>query len=1353
MLAGYSKYAVITVPAGSIAVDQTGFELPVKINADSILAATAQPSGADIVFTLPDDTLLPFEIVRFNEVSGDLLAFVRVPLLSASTDTLIHAYIGNATAISLQNPGAVWADNTVTAHCEPSQITGNPDTTVRDSSPAGVDGIVTLGGLAPARTQTPMGTGYFLDGSQGIGFGANRFNPYLYTVSLWFSDLAAGNDGGATLANIGGVDDTEDCLRAEWKFPDWSVKHDWGAKIAGVPGTTAGTHKVTVSFDDVTTDLILYANGTEVSRVSGANIPPGIVAGFANFGLRFGDTDWPACDIAGISISNYAVSPDREAAYFAAQSSPEAFAVVGVWQDAVISANAVVLSRSQDQGAMVGIGQKSTASTAISSESTTVSAKSTAKSTASTKAIQQSGIASTVAAVVSAGIVSTALVGDTANLSLDQSLSCAVSGLTVGSASLPVSPSVSSSMRAYQYDDSVSGWLLPVSISAFFNANENNTASLSIDTGVSIGVAQESQLSSLSGAAHAGSFIGIKQEDGLSTLTATARSTANQSSASGGDSVAALLSPFSSISANLSSGDNSGKISLFSGTVISAKQDGATATIGGNSAAAGAILLTESGDRALISSHSSAIANSALTGIDNATLSITPSVSYQFSVSSESQAGLILTSGAARVVVSQGSDAANLGGYAATLAAIYSTQEDQSSSATATPKVVATVVQIETAGNAALQLKPSLGTSLLAASEGQASTIASGLNVKLNTAQESGIGSLSANTINAIGLWPISEGNTSKIAANSATTAAANMATGDELVSFSYTLITQSSLAIQQESQTSKLLSSGAAILSVTQGAFGSSIASGSATTAIFAGKQGEQSSTISAISSVVTPITGTQANASFGQLTATNSATIPMQQEEQSAAYLATPSAALTAISKQEAQSLSAALTGYARPIIAPTEQPNTTAFTVTQSVISLFSISGNGDKTRLKVSAGNINIVGGQQDQAASVAAISAVTYSLNGIDKGVATANMASGSIASVSGFNADQSSPAKLIPLATITGSAQSENNRATVSINLLSGATLTGEAKDNAWITGQSIVVSSVTGKSGDNIAALSAPSVAGIAINQGSDLSDLEGYSSAIASIVARQGDNLATATVSASNKALVVASKDGDTATLKTAIKAITEILASQANTANIGTILTLSLDVSAQSQDQAMEPVKPVEATISISGGEESASIIAFTSTVCGIHANQQGLTSTATTYCLGGKNDGKKALIRSASKRSFIRLATTRSFGITPTRREFKAKARNMITSKHQGSGEFFKIEWKDWLKKRAVSGSSISQSTWEAETGIDMGVESFSSDTTSIFLAGGTSGKTYTLKNTIITSNGETEYDFLRVKITA
>jgi hypothetical protein len=96
---------------GATGAPHANFPVLISVT-DANLAAHAQTDADDILFTTSDGTTkLDHEIEKYTSASGALIAWVRVPSLSAASNTVVYIYYGNASAGSQQNANAVWNSN------------------------------------------------------------------------------------------------------------------------------------------------------------------------------------------------------------------------------------------------------------------------------------------------------------------------------------------------------------------------------------------------------------------------------------------------------------------------------------------------------------------------------------------------------------------------------------------------------------------------------------------------------------------------------------------------------------------------------------------------------------------------------------------------------------------------------------------------------------------------------------------------------------------------------------------------------------------------------------------------------------------------------------------------------------------------------------------------------------------------------------------------------------------------------------------------------------------------------------------------------------------------------------------
>ncbi|MDO8716166.1 MAG: DUF2341 domain-containing protein, partial [Dehalococcoidales bacterium] len=102
----------ITIDHTKVSANLTDFPVLVSLASDADLASDAMDNGNDILFTSSDGTTeLNHEIEQFDGNTGKLVAWVKVPSLSSSSDTIIYLHYGNPYSPNQQNPTGVWDSN------------------------------------------------------------------------------------------------------------------------------------------------------------------------------------------------------------------------------------------------------------------------------------------------------------------------------------------------------------------------------------------------------------------------------------------------------------------------------------------------------------------------------------------------------------------------------------------------------------------------------------------------------------------------------------------------------------------------------------------------------------------------------------------------------------------------------------------------------------------------------------------------------------------------------------------------------------------------------------------------------------------------------------------------------------------------------------------------------------------------------------------------------------------------------------------------------------------------------------------------------------------------------------------
>jgi len=111
----FNYYKYITIDHTKVSGTVNLFDFPVMISIlDSDLHDNTQPDGDDIAFA-SDFQWLDHEIEYFNQTYNTthayLITWVRIPVLSATNDTIIRMYYGNSFIESRENPSGVWNNN------------------------------------------------------------------------------------------------------------------------------------------------------------------------------------------------------------------------------------------------------------------------------------------------------------------------------------------------------------------------------------------------------------------------------------------------------------------------------------------------------------------------------------------------------------------------------------------------------------------------------------------------------------------------------------------------------------------------------------------------------------------------------------------------------------------------------------------------------------------------------------------------------------------------------------------------------------------------------------------------------------------------------------------------------------------------------------------------------------------------------------------------------------------------------------------------------------------------------------------------------------------------------------------
>lgn len=160
-----------------------------------------QSNGNDIAFANDTDWLY-HEIELFNQnyngTHARLVAWVLIPNLSTSVNTIIYIYYGNATITSRENPTNVWSSYTSVWHLKESTGEGYY---IKDSTSNNYDGIpsgteyLSSGKVGAARNFSSDSDGIIVSNGTDLLNGYNRFIFSFWIYPNYASDLEWQNAG------------------------------------------------------------------------------------------------------------------------------------------------------------------------------------------------------------------------------------------------------------------------------------------------------------------------------------------------------------------------------------------------------------------------------------------------------------------------------------------------------------------------------------------------------------------------------------------------------------------------------------------------------------------------------------------------------------------------------------------------------------------------------------------------------------------------------------------------------------------------------------------------------------------------------------------------------------------------------------------------------------------------------------------------------------------------------------------------------------------------------------------------------------------------------------------------------
>ncbi len=297
-----------------------------------------QANGQDIRFELDGGVKLDHEIESWNASTGEIVAWVRVPSLSATSDTTIYLYYGNASAPNEENATAVWDSN----YRGVWHLSDGDSTSAgyyKDSTSYGHHGTLvdTDGDTVSASGQ--IGSALDLSGDAdylNLGSASTLDNIDSWTVSAWITRENTSGDSplffkGPWKIELRGASSSNPLAI---RFRDFYVNtHKIAASTTQLQSTTEKYFVTLVNGSSAVIPPFMYINGSE-DTVIAISSPTGQGVSDAADDLTIGFADTSPTEffegvVDEVRISTGGRSSDWIATEYNNQMSPATFIIAG----------------------------------------------------------------------------------------------------------------------------------------------------------------------------------------------------------------------------------------------------------------------------------------------------------------------------------------------------------------------------------------------------------------------------------------------------------------------------------------------------------------------------------------------------------------------------------------------------------------------------------------------------------------------------------------------------------------------------------------------------------------------------------------------------------------------------------------------------------------------------------------------------------------------------------------------------------------------------------------------------------------------------------------------------------------
>lgn len=318
---GFRK--LLSINYTNVAGPLTNFPVLVS-RTDTELQNYAKSNAYDLVFTTADGTTrLAHEIESFS--NGTLVAWVKLPLLSSTSNTLFYLYYGNASSTNQQNPTMVWDGNYSAVWHLDETANGSSreykDATSNARDARGRGGIPNLTAGKLGSGQAFDGASDYIESESNIAITGNNVR----TLSFWTKLNSA---SAAAIAGWGNANNNENFVAGAygnyWTLAGYGTGNDW----TSIAAATTGNWQFNTIVHNGST-VRWYVNGAEIGSGFAhtyATTDSKVILGYS---IYAGTSYYLNGILDEVRISNLARSLNWIRTEYTNQNSPTTFLTTG----------------------------------------------------------------------------------------------------------------------------------------------------------------------------------------------------------------------------------------------------------------------------------------------------------------------------------------------------------------------------------------------------------------------------------------------------------------------------------------------------------------------------------------------------------------------------------------------------------------------------------------------------------------------------------------------------------------------------------------------------------------------------------------------------------------------------------------------------------------------------------------------------------------------------------------------------------------------------------------------------------------------------------------------------------------